>query len=166
MSFEKIPDSQFDLTRNAALHAGKVKSFAAKLSKGINDLLNSEYPVEEWGTSCAVGNDGITLRISSPFGEARAVAIVQLSDGYIGARYVFEKLVSSNSGSPVFRPVWAVRICGEGKITSDDGELIYRSQAISGMERDNGVATVALSAIYAIATDQGYYVADEEIIQE
>lgn len=166
MSFEKIPDALFDLTRNAAFHAKKVKSFAAKLSKGINDLLNSEYPVEEWGTSCSVDGDGITLRISTPFGQARAVAIVQLSDGYIGARYVFEKLVSSDSGSPVFRPVWAVRVCGEGKITSDDGELIYRSQSISAMERDNGVATVALSAIYAIATSQDYYVVDEEIVQE
>jgi hypothetical protein len=163
MSFKKIPDAQFDLTRNAAFHAGLVKSFAAKLSKGISDLLNSDYPTEEWGTSCEVGDDGIKLRISTPFGEARAIAIVQLSDGYIRARYVFEKLVSSSSGGPIFLPVWAVRICGEGKVTSDNGDLIYRIQSISGMERDNGVATVALSAIYAIATDQGYYVSDEEI---
>lgn len=163
MSFEKIQAMQFDLTRNAAFHAGQVKSFAAKLSKGINELLNDEHPVESWGTSCAVGDDGITLRINTPFGQARAVAIVQLSGGYIGLRYVFEKLVSSSSGAPVFRPVWAVRICGEGKVTSEDGELIYRAQSISSMERDNGVVTVALSAIYAVATDQGYYVADEQI---
>ena len=164
MSFKKIANSQYDLVRNAAFHARQLKSFAAKLSKGLNDLFNSEYPVEEWGTSCALGDDGITLRISSPFGEARAVAITQLIDGYIGARYVFEKLVSSSSGSPVFRPVWAIRINNEGKITSDDGELIYRSQSISGQERDEGVVTVALSAIYAVATDEGYYVVDEEVI--
>ncbi|MGY2215706.1 hypothetical protein [Pseudomonas sp. SDO558_S425] len=163
MSFEKIQATQFDLTRNAAFHAGQVKSFAAKLSKGINDLLNSEHPVESWGTSCTIGDDGITLRISTPFGAARAVAVVQLSGGHIGLRYVFEKLVSSSAGGPIFRPVWAVHICGEGKVTSEDGELIYRVQSISGMERDNGVATVALSAIYAIATDHGYYVADEKI---
>lgn len=163
MSFEQIQAAKFDLTRNAAFQTGQLKSFAAKLSAGIHNLLNGEHPVESWGTSCAVGVDGITLRISTPFGEARAVAIVQLSGGYIGLRYVFEKLVSSSSGGPVFRPVWAVHICGEGKVTSEDGELIYRIQSISGLERDKGVAIVALSAIYAVATDQGYYVADEEI---
>ncbi|KWS07469.1 hypothetical protein AL064_18830 [Pseudomonas syringae pv. syringae] len=163
MSFEKIQDSQFDLTRNAAFHAGQVKSFAAKLSKGINELLNAEHPAEYWGTSCCVAGDGIVLHISTPFGQARAVAIVQLSGGNIGVRYVFEKLVSSSNGGPFFRPVWAVHISSDGKVSSEDGELIYHIQSISGLERDNGVATVALSAIYAIATDEGYFVADEKI---
>lgn len=161
MSFNKIPDAQFDLTRNAAYQAGRVKSRAAGLSSAINELLNSEYPTEEWGTSCSVGADGITLRISTPFGEARAVAVIQLVDGYIGVRYVFEKLVASNSGAPFYQPVWAVRLNGDGHVTSDDGELLYRTQAISGTERDNGVVTVALSAIYAIATNEGYYVSDQ-----
>ena len=163
MSFKKIASSQYDLARNAALHNRQLKTFAAKLSKGINDLLNSDYPVEQWGTSCALSDDGITLRISSPFGEARAAAIIQLNDGYIGARYVFEKLVSSSSGSPVFRPVWAVRINNDGMIKSEDGELIYRSQTFSGTERENGVATIALSAIYAVAAHDGYYIADSDV---
>lgn len=164
MSFELIQATQYNLTMSAAFHAGQVKASAAKLSKGIDEMLNSDDAIEGWGTSCTVGDDSITLHISTPFGEARAIALVQLVDGYIGVRYVFEKLVSSDVGRPVFRQVWAVRITGDGRVTSDDGaDVIYRTNAISGSERDNGVATVALSAIYAIASDQGYYVADENI---
>ncbi|MGN8346350.1 hypothetical protein ACLEJQ_22375 [Pseudomonas sp. SMV71] len=161
MSFNKIPDAQFDLTRNAAYQAGRVKSHAVRLSKAINELLNSEYPAEEWGTSCLVGADGITLRIRTPFGDARAVTAIQLINGYVGARYVFEKLIASNSGTPFYQPVWAIRIDGEGQVTSDDGELLYRLQAFSGTEREHGVVTVTLSAIYAIATNDGYYVSDQ-----
>ncbi|WKW34387.1 hypothetical protein KIH13_12475 [Pseudomonas viridiflava] len=163
MSFENIQAAQFDLTRSAAFHAEQVKAFAAKLSEAINELLNSEHPVESWGTSCSVGKNGITLGISTPFGEARAVAAVQLIGEYIGLRYIFEKLVSSSSGGPTFRPVWAVRITNDGKVVSEDGEVIYSIRSISRLERDNGVATVALSAIYAIARDQGYYVTDDLI---
>lgn len=163
MSFEKIQAAQYDSTRSAAFEAGQVKSFAAKLSEAINDLLNSEHPVEFWGTSCSIGKNGITLRISTPFGEARAVAAVQLTGEHIGLRYIFEKLVSASSGDPLFRPVWAVRITDDGKVVSEDGEVIYSIRAISRLERENGVTTVALSAIYAIATDPGYYVADDLI---
>ncbi|MBC3345427.1 hypothetical protein HU811_02105 [Pseudomonas sp. SWRI196] len=164
MSFEAIQTTQFDLTRNAAFHAGQMKSFAASLSKSLNELLNSEVPTEQWGTSAAIGSDGITLRVSTPFGEARAVSVVYLSGGYIGLRYVFEKLVTAAGGEAIFQPVWAVRISGEGKVVSDDGaDPIFSMRAISANERDNGVVTVALSALYAIATDQGYYVADEEV---
>lgn len=164
MSFEKIQATQFDLTRNAAFHAGQVKSFAASLSKGLKELLNSEVPTEQWGTSASLAHDGITLGISTPYGQARAVAAVYLSGGYIGLRYVFEKLVTASNGEAVFQPVWAVRISGEGKVVSDDGaDLIFSMRAISANERDNGVVTVALSALYAIGTDQGYYVPNEEV---
>jgi hypothetical protein len=160
MSFELIQATQYNLTMSAAFHAGQVKSFAAKLSKGIEEMLNADDAADEWGTSCEVGDDGITLRISTPFGEARAIAVIQLIDGYIGARYIIEKVVASESGEPTFRQVWAVRITGDGKVTSDDGaNVIYRANAISGQERYNGATAVALSAVYAIATDQGYYVA-------
>ena len=158
MSFGKIQATQFDLARNAAYQAGQVKLFASKLSGGLNELLNSDHPVEAWGTSSTLDDDGTTLHITTPFGRARGVAVVHLSDGSIRARYVFEKLVASISGDPVYRPVWAVHISGDGQVSSEDRELIYRNQSISGSERANGVATVALSAIYAIASDEGYYV--------
>jgi len=163
MSFRLIQANQYSLIMSAAFHAGQVKSFAAKLSKGVNEMLNSDDATDAWGTSCAIGADGITLSISTPFGQARAIVVIQLIDGHISARYVFEKVVSLDSGEPAFRQVWAVRITGDGKVTSDDGaEVIYRVHSISGQERGNGVITVALSAVYAIATDQGYYVADEK----
>lgn len=160
MSFGKIQAAQFDLVRNSAFHAEQVKQFASKLSKGLNDLLNSDHPVEAWGTSSTLDDDGITLHIATPFGHARGVAVVQLSEGYIRARYIFEKVVASVSGDRVYRPVWAVRISGDGDVTAEDGALIYRAYSISPSERDNGVVTVALSAIYAIASDEGYYAAN------
>lgn len=51
MRFEKVLTNEFDKVRDAKAGAERVIRYAERLTKVLDKLLNSEYPVEAWGTS-------------------------------------------------------------------------------------------------------------------
>jgi hypothetical protein len=157
MSFAKILDSEFDQIRYARSQAEGVTKNAARLSVILGEQLAESYPKNTWGVSFIPSEDGLSASIDTPFGKARAVVSVGLNKGEVKARYIFEKLVTNDAGAQVYRPVWAVRISQEGFVFDDDGDLrILSLQELSPLKLSNGVTTIALSFLYAIAADLGY----------
>lgn len=158
MAFGKITDNQFNAVRGAKDDAEIVKRYATRLSKGLNDLLNDDYPVETWGTAFSLREDGLGADLSTPFGEGRACVVVCVGAGEVQARYIFEKKCNSDGSRPAYHPVWAVRITKGGHVMTDDGsELLFDMNVFSQAARSNGVVAVALSALYAIAEHEHYW---------
>lgn len=159
MRFEKVPTNEFDKVRDAKAGAERVIRYAERLTKVLEKLLNSEFPVEAWGTSLVMREDGRSALIDSPYGQIRAVTVPMLGRSGAEARFVFEKLTASEQGTRMYVPVWAVRINSNGAVVTDDGaEEIFSLHAMSENERDRGAVTIALSALYAAATHEGYWV--------
>lgn len=161
MRFSKIEEGEFDKVRYASSEATAVRKHAAELSKVLGEHLSEPYPQDTWGISFTPSEDGLSAAIDTPFGSARAVVAVGLIEGSIQARYIFEKLVTKDTGVPLYRVVWAVLVRQDGLVLTDDGESrILSLHDHSPLKRGNGITTIALSLIYAIANDPGYAVAD------
>lgn len=157
MEYERIPDKKFDLVRNCKEQADRMTRNASRLTAALSNLLNDEYPVEAWGTSLAVNDDGLGAELKSPFGEARIVVSIGLGSEGVQARYTFEKKFADEHGHPAYTPVWAVRITSRALVkpyASD--EVLLDLNAYSQNERETGMVEIALSALYAIADCEKY----------
>lgn len=159
MPYGKIADKEFDLIREGKEHSERAENKAKKLTAWLEELLNSEYPIEAWGTKFTPRQGGLHADLETPFGSGRVVTVLSLGEGGVQARYVFEKKFTNERDEPAFTPVWAVRVSPGGIVKTDDGEhTIMDMNAISKHQRDNGVVEIALSAIYAIAKCDAYWV--------
>lgn len=160
MSYGKIADKDYDLIRNCKEQSARMVSRASRLTQWIGELLNSEYPVEEWGTKFTPREGGLQADLESPFGQARVVTVMSVGVDGAQARYVFEKKYTNERGEAAFKPVWAVRIFSGGLVKTDDGEhTLLDMNAMSKHQRDNGVVEIALSALHEIAKSDFYWIA-------
>lgn len=163
MQFGNIDPEQFDEVRDANAKVAIVRGHAKRLTKIMGELLNSDFPVENWGTSFEIGSDGLGGRLASPFGDLRIVVVSSLGAQGVQARYVFEKRVADERGESGHVAVWAVRINSNGSVVTDDeAEELFTLQALSLHERQNGAGRLALSAIYAAAVSGRYSVSEPD----
>ncbi|MEX5602049.1 hypothetical protein [Pseudomonas syringae] len=157
MIFSQILESEFDQVRYANSEAAGVRKYADQFNAMLSEYLEESYPQDTWGLKLTLSKDGLGADIDSPFGKARAVIAVRLAEGKIQARYIFEKLVIIDNGAAIYRPVWAVLVSQDGQVLSDDREVqILSLHDRSPQKQKNGLTTIALSALYAIAKDPGY----------
>ena len=157
MEYERILDKEFDLVRDCKDQADRMRRAASRLTAALADLLNSEYPVEAWGTTFTPDEDGIGAEFKSPFGEARVVVSIGLGSEGVQARYSFEKKFTDEHDKPSFTPVWAVRVTARALVRPYKGdEVLLDLNAHSENERDRGAIEIALSALYAIANCEKY----------
>lgn len=163
MFFTKVDEKDYGKVRAAKWQADRLHGYAKKLTAQMASLFALSHIEEEWGTSFAVEGDGMSALLKTPFGKARIVVVIGCAEfTSIGATYIFEKLVSTKAGRPMYKAVWAVRIDDSGIVwTLDTAAQLFKINAISKSEIENGVAEIALSAIYSIANDPGYFFASE-----
>lgn len=150
MTYGKIDDAQLNLPRYGRSHGESMDRRAGMLTRSLEDLLNSSFPVESWGTSFVVLDGGVQGELNSPMGPARVVVAKGYDEVGEYLRYIFEKKYSTELGETAYCEVWAVRIIGSAVVSDDRAYQYLDFNGLSRNERENGVAEIALSALYAI----------------
>lgn len=163
MLFTSVDAKDFEKVRASQWQVERLHGYAKELTAHMAGLFELSHIKQDWGTSFSIEGEGPGALLETPFGSARVVVVIGCAGSTdIGATYIFEKVVSAEDGRSMYKAVWAVRIDEHGAISTHDGkEQLFGINAISKYEIEKGVVVVALSAIYSIANDPGYFVTAE-----
>lgn len=166
MFFQRIDAKDYDKVRAAQWNAERLNHWAKKLTAQLSELFEQIHIKEHWGTSFLVDADGPNASLQTPFGWARVTVVIGCATTTnIAATYIFEKLVSSEAGLPLYKAVWAVGIDDGGSVSGlEGGGEMFNLSTMSRHQLENGVVEIALSAIYCIAKEPGYFVSSEAVL--
>jgi len=158
MKFEEFSVDQHEQVRGAVSPVNILAGYATALATSLQYLFSAEVPRTQWGIGFSLKKDNLSADIVTPFGMARAIFVVQLIDETLQGRYIIEKLVTSDVGTAMWRPVWVMRVCQDGyAYAGDEGKTCVGLYEIDPAHHHPGLLKFALSISYAIAAEPGYF---------
>lgn len=158
MKFEEFSVDQHEQVRAAVSQANYLTGYAAALATCLQYLFSAEVPKTQWGIDFVLREDNLSADIVTPFGKARGIFVVQLIDGVLQGRYIVEKLVTSDLGTELWRPVWMIRVCQDGYgYAGDEGKTAIGLFDVNPTHHHPSLMKFALSISYAIAAEPGYF---------
>ncbi|WP_139214686.1 hypothetical protein [Pseudomonas linyingensis] len=146
MKFSAFTDQQLSSVSSMQRAAQQIKITAVEVMRCIQMELDRYPKDEQSGILSALGDDRVSLKISTPFGEGRC-RLELISDGHeVCGRYVVEKAYLSEADATVWKAVWALRVSRREEVMlGDDGCWQDMYEAADLLRR------AAASIIYAIA---------------
>lgn len=146
MKFSAFTDQQLSSVSSMQRAVQQIKTAAVEVMRCIQMRLDRYPKDEQFGVVSELGDDRVSLRISTPFGEGRC-RLEMISDGQeVCGRYVVEKAYMNEYDAVSWKAVWALRVSRRDEVKlGDDGcwQNIYESSEL--------LSRAAASIIYAIA---------------
>ncbi|MGY2199041.1 hypothetical protein [Pseudomonas gingeri] len=150
MGFQHVDQScqqQMDGARN---QCETIHAYCGYLLGGLHKFFTHEHAQANYGVVFTV-NEYLSCGVKTPYGVARGRLALQLVDGEMVGRYVFEKSVVSKEGLDVWVPIWAIRIGRNGNVwLGDEGDVEIDVSDSSPFNKSFSVT--AKSLLHRIAT--------------
>lgn len=151
MVFQHVELQHQNQVDAAASNIETIRGYCGYLLAGLSKFFAFPHNVNKYGVVFTSDESNLTSRISSPYGEARGRLVIQIVDGTVGGRYVFEKGVVSSMGEDIWGPIWAIRILSNGRVLLGDEGNIEIEVADPG-HFSNAISAPAKSLLYCIAS--------------
>lgn len=123
MSFQHVnlnDQQQMDGTRH---QCETIQTYCGYLLGGLHNFFAHEHAQANYGV-IFTAHEHLFCTVTTPYGVARGRLAIQLVDGGMVGRYVFEKSVVSKEGLDVWLPIWAIRIGRNGNVwLGDEGDV-------------------------------------------
>jgi len=151
MVFQHVELQHQNQVDAAASNIETIRGYCGYLLTGFSKFFALPHNVNKYGVVFTSDESNLASRISSPYGEARGRLVIQIVDGTVGGRYVFEKGVVSSEGGDIWVPIWAIRILRNGNVLLGDEGNIEIEVADPG-HFSNAISAPAKSLLYCIAS--------------
>ncbi|KAB5626271.1 hypothetical protein F7234_03805 [Pseudomonas putida] len=151
MIFQHVELEYQNQVDSAASNIETIRGYCGYLLVGLSKFFALEHNQVKYRVGYSSDEDDLTSSISSPYGQARGRLVVQIVDGTVFGRYVFEKSVVSGEGGEIWTPIWAIRILRNGNVLLGDEGDIEIDVANTG-PFSNAFSAPAKSLLYRIAS--------------
>ncbi|MGN8120353.1 hypothetical protein ACTJK9_01175 [Pseudomonas sp. 22082] len=128
-----------------------IRGYCGYLLTGLSKFFALPHNTSNYDVVFVVDETNLVSNINSPYGKARGRLAIQIVDGVVGGRYVFEKNVLSSDGQEIWTPIWAIRILRNGNVLLGDEGNIEIEVANPG-PFSNAISAPAKSLLYWIAS--------------
>lgn len=121
MGYAELGRNVTDRARNAKRAAEEVRSYARDLIVALSTEFASE-DAQAFGVKLVHSEDGQSVQISSPFGEARAKFTMFLNEFGVYGRYSFERKLTDYQDRDIWKEVYFLDVREGGRILSELGD--------------------------------------------
>lgn len=151
MIFQHVELEHQNQVDSAASSVETIRGYCGYLLIGLSKFFALEHNRVKYGVIYNVDEANLTSSITTPYGKARGRLAIQLVDGVVGGRYVFEKIIVSSEGEDIWTPIWAIRILRNGNVLLGDAGEVEVEVANTG-PFSNSISAPAKSLLYRIAS--------------
>jgi hypothetical protein len=149
MGFQHIDLNSQQLMNSARSDCESIRNFCAHLLGALDKFFAQNQAQVHFGATFKREGD-LLCSLETLYGKARGRLTIQLVEGVMAGRYVFEKSVVSADGQDAWIPVWAIRIGRNGNVwLGDEGEKEIDVVNLGPQNLSIGVA--ARSLLYCVA---------------
>lgn len=149
MIFQHVDMNSQRLIDGSSSDCENIRSYCRHLLDGLEKFFASNSAKVNLGASFKFEDD-LLCALATPYGNARGRLTIQLVNGVMEGRYVFEKSVVSTEGKDVWSPIWAIRIGRYANVwLGDEGEL--EIEVMNPGPHNNSFSATAKSLLYRIA---------------
>lgn len=150
MSFQHVDLSDQRLIDSARSDCENIRNYCAHLLDGLAKYFATNSAKVNLGVGFTFEDD-LVCALETPYGKARGRLTIQLVNGVMEGRYVFEKSVVSAEGKDIWSPIWAIRIGRYANVwLGDEGEMEIEVMNLG--PHNNSISATAKSLLYRIAT--------------
>ncbi|POA50304.1 hypothetical protein C1893_01770 [Pseudomonas sp. MPR-ANC1] len=150
MIFQHVDLAKQRLIESTSDDCGTVQAYCGYLLTELSKFFALSHIQAKYGV-VLTADDNLVSTISTPYGVARGRLTIQLVDGVVAGRYVFEKSVVSGEGAEIWVPVWAIRISRLGNVLlGDEGDIEIDVSNVG--PHSNAISAPAKSLLYSIAS--------------
>lgn len=149
MIFQHVDLNNQRLIEGTRYDCESIKVYCGYLLAELTKFFALNHAQANFGVSFTATDDLVSA-VSTPYGEARGRLTIQLVEGVVEGRYVFEKSVVSDEGQDIWRPIWAIRIGRYGNVLLGDEGVIEIDVTNVG-PHSNAISAPAKSLLYSIA---------------
>ncbi|MEB0106142.1 hypothetical protein [Pseudomonas sp. MH9.3] len=151
MSFKPIDRVLLGVVDGTVSSARVIKIYCGHFLEGLQTFYSHQHIQQAWDVGFSF-DEQLRSKVDTPYGNARGALSLQIVDGTITGRYVFEKRIASEDGSEIWRQVWAVRITSQGNVLlGDEGDVIVAVESTHAMS--NAFDQAARSLLYSIGVN-------------
>ncbi|AIC20587.1 hypothetical protein EY04_17235 [Pseudomonas chlororaphis] len=149
MIFQHVESRDQNLVDSTKTYTDTIRGYCGYLLEGLSKFFALDHNRVKYDVVFS-SDDQLLSVISTPFGKARGRLAVQIVDGDVAGRYVFEKSVVSSEGKEIWIAIWAIRILRNGNVLLGDEGNIEIEVANPG-PYSNAISAPAKSLLYRIA---------------
>lgn len=151
MVFQHVELQYQNQVDSAGASVETIRGYCGYLLTGLSKFFSLEHNRLKYDVVYTVDEANLASSITTPYGNARGRLAIQLVDGVVGGRYVFEKSVVSSEGEDIWTPIWAIRIHRNGNVLlGDEGEI--EVEVANTGPFSNSISAPAKSLLYRIAS--------------
>jgi hypothetical protein len=147
-------ENRLDSVRYVADDAESISKYAATFIRRLAGVFSNTHLQERWRTEFHVGDDGVSVIITSPFGRATgALSLVIADENYhTEGRWVIRKDLRDDNGASVAIKVASLRVLKTGHIFLGPTQLhaLTAANRIFGDAEDETAYKVALAILHSI----------------
>lgn len=149
MIFQHVDLSDQRLIDGARNDCENVRNYCGHLLGALEKFFASNSAQVNLGVTFRLEGDLLCV-LDTLYGKARGRLTVQLVNGVMEGRYVFEKKVVSSEGQDIWVPIWAIRIGRYANVwPGDEGEI--EIDVLNLGPHNNSISATAKSLLYRIA---------------
>ncbi|WP_223535666.1 hypothetical protein [Pseudomonas sp. GL-B-16] len=143
-----VTEQQAELVRLAPQEIEQITNHALSVFDRLRNLLSQTFIQQTWGLFLVSQGNGPLAEIMTPFGLIRMDLVPFVSEQGVQGRYVIEKQGTSETGQPVWRKIWSLRLDVEGRVFQGEEVTASISSRMRSAGEDNEIAMLALSILY------------------
>lgn len=151
MVFQHVELQNQNQIDSSATSIETIRGYCGYLLAGLSKFFAFPHNANKYGVVYTADETSLSSNITTPYGNARGQLAIQIVDGVLGGRYVFEKMVVGNEGQDIWKPIWAIRILRNGNVLLGDEGNIEIEVADPG-HYSNAISAPAKSLLYCIAS--------------
>lgn len=149
MVFQHVDLNCQGLVESARYDCEKIRNYCDHLLGALDKFFAQNSAQVNFGSTFSHNGD-LICSLETPYGKARGRLTIQLVDGVMEGRYVFEKSVVSVEGQDIWSPIWAIRIGRYANVwLGDEGEVEIDVMNLGS--HNNSISATAKSLLYRIA---------------
>ncbi|WP_095093856.1 hypothetical protein [Pseudomonas sp. Irchel 3A5] len=154
---KRLTRDQHSALMRAQWSLTKAQSWAVEMQETLQSFFAEPQTKAALGVSFVAG-EGLGAEISTLFGSGRAVAVNAIVNDQVVVRYVFEKAMSFENGTPGHVKVAEIRIDAEGVITDDSGQKLADLNSLHDSQSSSAVKEMGLSVIHSLCSNEHFSV--------
>lgn len=149
MGFQHVDSSKQRLIDGARHDCENIRNYCGHLLGALEKFFAQNSAQANLGATFKLAGD-LVCSLETLYGEARGRLTIQLVNGVMEGRYVFEKSVVSAEGIDIWLPIWAIRIGRHANVwLGDEGEIEIDVMNLG--PHNNSISSTAKSLLYCIA---------------
>lgn len=154
MSFKPLDQETLRIIDGTVNSSSVIKLYCGHFLKGLQKFYSHQHVQLSWDVGFSF-DEKFRCNVETPYGNARGALSIQIVDGSITGRYIFEKRIVSESGDDEWSQIFVVRITGQGNVLlGSEGELSVEVQDTHTYS--NAFETTARTLLYLIGACATY----------